>query len=93
MGGVAANNYTFQLVRCNATCLRKANQSSESYAQTMERACGELGGGMRPVCDFPTRCAHDGRSLYLGQPHHLVRDNENVRRKVLKKEAGGSGGG
>ena len=83
MGGVAANNYTFQVVvRCNATCLRKAKQSSESYAQTMERACGELGGGMRPVCDNPGHCKNDARSLWLGQPQHLVRDDAVVPRRV-----------
>jgi hypothetical protein len=27
--------------------------------------------GMKPVCDHPSYCKHDARSLFIGQDHHL----------------------
>ena len=34
--------------------------------------CGSLGEGWKPICDHPSYCKSDDKSLYIGQDHHMT---------------------
>merc|ERR1719454_2216159 len=60
--GSKAGRYTFQV-----TSTRKRGGS---YTNIMVQTCRKL--GMKPVCDHPSYCRRDRRSLYVGQAHHFA---------------------
>jgi hypothetical protein len=69
--GVAQRKYLFHGVALIAT--------KGSYSKLMIDRCAEY--GMKPVCDHPSYCKNDAKSLYLGQSGHLAykphRNNNN----------------
>merc|ERR550537_752969 len=44
-------------------------EGSNDYTKVMIDGCNKV--GMKPVCDHPSYCKSDGRSIYIGQSHHL----------------------
>ena len=60
--GVPGHKYMFQVV--------SASSSSGKYSDVMIKDCKAI--GMKPVCDHPSYCKHDSKSLYIGQDHHIA---------------------
>jgi hypothetical protein len=60
--GVPSATYTFQRVKTEAT--------SGSYQAVMPQECAKI--GMKPLCDHPSYCRNDQRSIYIGQDHHIA---------------------
>eukprot|EP01048_Picozoa_sp_COSAG05_P004992 COSAG05_NODE_286_length_12159_cov_63.200249_1_plen_1966_part_10 len=69
--GVASRTYTFEIT----TLTKRSGQ----YSALMTASCSLL--AMKPVCDHPSYCRNDAKSLYLGQSGHLAykphRNNNN----------------
>jgi hypothetical protein len=69
--GVSSRTYTFEI----STLINR----SGSYSDGMIASCTKL--GMKPVCDHPSYCKNDAKSVYLGQTGHLAykphRNNNN----------------
>ena len=67
--GVAAERYRFEF--------RTVSSNSGNYANDMITECKKA--GMKPVCDHPSYCKNDAKSLYLGQAHHMAyRPHRNI---------------
>ena len=60
--GVPARKYKFDIVR--------ASTSSGRYSDVMIKDCKAI--GMKPVCDHPSYCKNDKKSLYIGNTHHIA---------------------
>jgi cell division septation protein DedD len=60
--GAPGGQYTFQRVRTSAT--------SGNYDSIMMTECSKL--NMKPLCDHPSYCRNDPRSVYIGQAHHMA---------------------
>ena len=59
--GAAARNYHF--------CVMRLTRTNGKFADLMIEKCSEA--GMKPVCEHPSYCQKDTKSLYIGQAHHL----------------------
>lgn len=59
--GVSAHTYTFRRVR--------TSEKSGSYSNAMVKECAKH--GMKPICEHPSYCKSDNKSLYIGQTHHI----------------------
>jgi len=70
--GVPGRSYEFQMVTYNKWIAWSINSA-------MVESCKEI--GMKPVCDHPSYCKNDPRSIYIGQSHHIAykphRNNRN----------------
>ena len=66
--GVPAREYEFQR--------QKASASSGRYSDIMIKDCAKI--GMKPVCDHPSYCKTDSKSIYIGQTHHLAYPGHRV---------------
>ena len=62
--GVPTRHYQFKVV--------KARRNSGSFRDEMISGCKRLGAGFKPVCDHPSYCKNDARSIYIGQNHHIA---------------------
>jgi hypothetical protein len=60
--GANAGVYKFQKVRAEAT--------SGNYDTIMINECGKK--GMKPLCDHPSYCKNDPKTVYLGQDQHMA---------------------
>jgi len=60
--GADAGTYTFQRVR--------TTQTSGNYDTIMVDECAKI--GMKPLCDYPSYCKLDAKSVYIGQAHHIA---------------------
>lgn len=69
--GAPAREYFFQLTRTSKT--------SGSYTTIMEEECAKI--GMKPLCDHPSYCKNNDKSIYIGQTEHVAhkphRDDNN----------------
>ena len=60
--GAAAGKYSFTI--------ETVASNTGNYANDMITQCFKA--GMKPVCDHPSYCKNDAKSLYIGQAHHVV---------------------
>jgi len=81
--GVPAHKYVFQLEQPDY-----ANNAANSYTTQAITQCAKH--EMLPVCDHPSYCKDDGRSMYIGQDSHLsvqsVRENATPTGFAAMKE-------
>jgi hypothetical protein len=63
--GANAGNYTFQRVRAQVDVT-----SAGTYDEVMISECAKV--GMKPLCDNPTYCKSDTKSVYIGQSHNIA---------------------
>jgi hypothetical protein len=64
--GADAGTYKFQRVRASDA----AAASAQNYVTVMIEACAKI--QMKPLCDHPSYCGGDSRSVYIGQDHHIA---------------------
>merc|ERR1711924_126405 len=60
--GVKGGRYTFAVTT--------TKQRGGSYTHAMIKSCRKI--GMKPLCDHPSYCKKDRRSIYIGQKHHIA---------------------
>jgi WSC domain. len=60
--GVAGGAYDIQFVTGKA--------ASGSFTDVMIAECAKR--GMKPICDHPSYCRNDPRTVYIGQSHHIA---------------------
>jgi len=63
--GVPARRYTFREMRYQG-------HHGGDYSQTAIKGCRQNGHGWKPVCDHPSYCRNDRKSIYIGQSHHMA---------------------
>jgi len=45
--------------------------NDKDYSTSSIKGCRQNGAGWKPVCEHPSYCKNDRKSVYLGQQHHL----------------------
>jgi hypothetical protein len=52
--------------------MRYSGNNGGHYGATSVKGCAQNGRGWKPVCDHPSYCRNDRKSIYLGQQHHMA---------------------
>merc|ERR1719271_1653153 len=52
--------------------MKYTGPAGDHYSATSIKGCAKNGRGWKPVCDHPSYCRNDRKTIYLGQQHHLA---------------------
>ena len=74
IGDLPPRKYTFRRVQCN--------NDGGSFSDMMISGCSAIGNGFKPICDNPSFCKYDARSLYIGQQGFM--SNQTARGLLSK---------